>query len=532
MKLARMDVARLVLALAVVVLAWTGVKDAPFLSEDWTHLAEARGDAGWWSAFDLAREPLRPLQHLVFHVLAGTASPDPTLARAASFALHVAACALVFFLALELLRGVAKDDAERTRAASGAALLFALAPNVKGLAWTAAISTPARAVFLLAALLAFARALRTGSRGARAAFVACFGLALLAHESAIVLPALCVAWAVCAPSPSSTPSTPSTPSTGSTRAAKRSTPPARAADELAPAAGLRAAFDRAVAALKRPELALVVLAALVYVVYSAFLRPERHHGLKSLDSLPANVVKASLALVPELVRANVVEFLRAHPGAGGLAGAGLLFAVLGALAAWILVRGNALARFALVAVALDLVLPVLSTGFTQRYAYFGSACAALALGAWAARTWMPWTFGVVLALGTAWGADQLRDVEEYAEAGRVATRVLESAAALRRGAPEGVPVAVVDAPDVWGAEADIPLFNWGLLEALERGGAGRGFVAWRTRAYHTGTDVELVTLERARAAEARGEAVLLRADAAFGAFRGRDEAVDPDGGMR
>ncbi|MFO1012068.1 MAG: hypothetical protein U1F29_18565, partial [Planctomycetota bacterium] len=388
MKLARMDVARLVLALAVVVLAWTGVKDAPFLSEDWTHLAEARGDAGWWSAFDLAREPLRPLQHLVFHVLASSGAPDPVSARALSFAMHVAACALVFFLALELLRGVAKDDAERTRAASGAALLFALAPNVKGLAWTAAISTPARAVFLLAALLAFARALRTGSRGARAAFVACFLLALLAHESAIVLPALCVAWAVCAPSPSSTPST---PSTGSTRAAKRSTPPARAADELAPAAGLRAAFDRAVAALKRPELALVVLAALLYVVYSAFLRPERHHGLKSLDSLPANVVKASLALVPELVRANVVEFLRAHPGAGGLAGAGLLFAVLGALAAWILVRGNALARFALVAVALDLVLPVLSTGFTQRYAYFGSACAALALGAWAARTWKPWT---------------------------------------------------------------------------------------------------------------------------------------------
>ena len=491
MKLARMDVARLVLALAVVVLAWTGVKDAPFLSEDWTHLAEARGDAGWWSAFDLAREPLRPLQHLVFHLLASSGAPDPVSARALSFALHVAACALVFFLALELLRGVAKDDAERTRAASGAALLFALAPNVKGLAWTAAISTPARAVFLLAALLAFARALRTGSRGARAAFVACFGLALLAHESAIVLPASCVAWAVCAPN--------------GTEAVER---PSR----------FRAGFDRAVAALKRPELALVVLAALLYVVYSAFLRPERHHGLKSLDSLPANVVKASLALVPELVRANVVEFLRAHPGAGGLAGAGLLFAVLGALAAWILVRGNALARFALVAVALDLVLPVLSTGFTQRYAYFGSACAALALGAWAARTWKPWTLGVVLALGCAWGADQLRDVEEYAEAGKRAERLVEFACRKRAQTPAATPVAIVDPPDVAGAEEDVPVWNWGLVEALERRAPGGGFVVWRTKPYHTSTDVELVTVERVRAAAAHGEAVVVQGDVPFPDF--------------
>ncbi|MBK7875478.1 MAG: hypothetical protein IPJ77_06965 [Planctomycetes bacterium] len=525
MKLARMDAVRLVLAIAAILAVWSGVRGAPFLSEDWTHLAEAARDASWRDAFDLAREPLRPLQHLVFHVLAdspgapGTPGvPNATAARALSFALHAASALLVFLLALEAARvatrtnerpvgdgraidraghdGPASEsrlDATAVRAASGAALLFALAPNVKGLAWTAAISTPGRACFVLAGLVLFARGLRRRSALDAALFIASFLLALAFHESAIVLPALCLAWAVFAPE-------------ASTRLAARA----------------RAAW----CALKRPELALVVLATLAYVVYIAFLRPERHHGLKSFDSLPANAVKASLALFPELLRANVVAFLRAHPGAGGIAAAGALFAALGALAVWILRRGPFVARFALVAVAIDLVLPVLSTGFNQRYAYLGSAFAAVALAAWAATTWKPWTLFGVIVLGGAWAFDTLRDAEEYDEAGRVAQRIVDAACATRARTPATVPVAIVDAPDVWGAEDDIPVFNWGLLEALDRAGCGRAFVLWRTRPFHTGTDVELVTPERVRAADEGGEAVVLRADVEFPAFFGVRRAVE------
>lgn len=482
MKLGRMDALRLALALAAIAVTWAIVRDAPFLSEDWTHLAEARGDAGWTSAFDLAREPLRPLQHLLFHVLAlDPGIPNATAARALSFVLHLGACALVFALALELAHGAER----KTVAASGAALLFTLAPNVKGIAWSAAISTPGRALFVLLGLVCFARALRTCSKPAALGFVGSFVLALLFHESAIVLPALCLAWAAV-----------------SEERTLRLVERARAA----------------LAALRRPELALVAVATLAYVLYLAFLRPERHHALKSVESLPANAVKAALALFPELVRANVVDFLRAHPGAVGLAAGAALFAALSVLAWGILVRGSRLARFALVAVALDLVLPTLGTGFNQRYAYLGSAFAALALAEWAARTARPVALLFVLGLGGAWALDSLTDAEEYADAGRRAQRLLITACLARVSTPEPKPVAIVDPPDVLGAERDLPVFNWGLAEALDRGGCGRAFVLWRTRTFATSTDVELVTPERVRAAEERGEVVIVRGDGPSPAF--------------
>lgn len=477
MKLTALDLVRLAGACAAIAITWWIVRDAPFLSEDWTHLAAARADAGWTSAFDLAREPLRPLQHLFFHVLARFDHPDPAAARAVSFGLHALACALVFALAIELRTGA--------RAASAAALLFALAPSVKGLAWSASISTPGRAVFVLAGLWCFARALRTGSKPAGAGLLACFLLALGFHESAIVLPVLCVAWA------------------------------ALAGERAAP---VRDRAKAALTALRMPELATLCIATLAYVTYLALLRPERHHGLKSLAALPANAVKASLALFPEVVRANTVELLRAHPGAVGLAAGVVLLLALGALAWCVLARGDRIARFAVLAVAIDLLLPTIGAGFVQRYAYLGMAFAALALGAWAARTDRVPSLLFVIVVGCAWASDGLNDAREYADAGKRATRIVEAACALRARTPETVVVAIVDPPDVLGSERDVPVFNWGLAQALERAGCDRGFVLWRTRPYATSTDVELVTLERLRAAEARGEVVLVKGDAHFPSF--------------
>ncbi|MBI5365015.1 MAG: hypothetical protein HZA53_17690, partial [Planctomycetes bacterium] len=182
------------------------------------------------------------------------------------------------------------------------------------------------------------------------------------------------------------------------------------------------------------------------------------------------------------------------------------------------------ARFALIAVVLDLVLPTLGTGFNQRYAYLGSAFAALALAAWAARTAKPHVLLFVLALGGAWTFDSLTDAEEYAEAGRRATDLSIEACLKRAEAPANATVVLLDFSDVWGRERDIPVFNWGLAEALDRGGCGRAFVLWRTRAFATSTDVELVTPDRVRAAKASGAVVIVRGDVPFPAFpSARDE---------
>jgi hypothetical protein len=430
--------------------------DVPFLSEDYTHLAEA-GARPLLSAFDLTREPLRPLQHLFFQVLALWSDPSPARrawSRSPSTSASVRSCT----------RWRASSSWDGARRAF-AALLFALFPNVKGLAWSAAISTPGRSFFVLLAFLAFLRWRRRAARSAALLVLVAFVLALGFHENAIVLPALLLAWA-CASG-------------------------AGAVREL----------------LRRPLVGALTAGALAYVIYLAFLRPERHHGLKSLESLPANVIKAALCTFPEVVRANVVNFLRAHPGGvGTIAGASLLaLLALGAALVW--TRAQPVARFAVLAVLIDLALPTIGAGFNQRYAYLSAAWIALALGAWAAQS----ARARILAwiLGLAWAFDSVVDLAEYRAAGQIARHELQQACAAReRVGPERT-LVIVDPTDVWGRERDIPVFNWGLSEALERARCPGPWRFWRTRDFATGTAVERVSEAQIRAAAEQGEVLLL-----------------------
>jgi len=456
----------LLFALAV----WLGalciaLLDVPFLSEDFTHLAAAERHGSWLSAFDLTREPLRPGQHLLFAFGAALDDPAPGLLRSVSLALHLACCVLVFLVARQVGLG--------SGAAAGAALLFALFPNIKGIAWSAAISTPGRSAFVLAGFLAFLRWRASASRVAGVASVAALLLALCFHESGFVLPAVCAAWCLCAGQ-----------------------------------GGLRARIAALWAEARRPVLALQIALAASYVVYLAFLRPERHHGLKSLSSLPANLVKAASSTWPELARVPLVEGLRGADGTLAAVVAGLVLAGFCLWAARVVWSDSALARFAVLAVALDLALPALGAGFNQRYAYLSSAWIALALAGWAAAS----ARGRVVAcvLGGAWAFDSLVDLGEYRAAGTHARRFVEQACAERARLDPARTLLLVDPVDVWGRERDIPVFNWGLPEALERAGCAGAWRFGRRGPYRTGTHVELVEqAELAREAE-RGVRILVR----------------------
>lgn len=478
----------LAVAFAIAAAACAALWSVPFLSEDHTHLAEAARDRSWLAALDLSREPMRPVQHLFFHALASFERPSPGLARAFGYTLHAATCALVWALA-RALAGRREDLAERPATVDAiaglAVLLFALAPTVKGLAWSAAISTPARAFFVLAGLLALVR-------GRSALLVAASVLALASHENGMVLLPMCALWVALA-------------------AAERAPPTSDT---------LRARSRKAVSALRdaflasRGRGALLAVGVLVigYGAYVALLRPERHHGLKALEALPANVVKAATSTFPELVRAPIVGFLRAHQDVLGAVAALALLAAIGALAIAILRRGSTIARFALGAVAIDLVLPTIGTGFNQRYAYLACALVAMALAEWAVtrRKPLPRVVAALAALGWAW--DSFVDLREYREAGRIAAATLDAARRARAEAPERT-IVLLDVPDAWGSEGDVPLFNWGLPEALARegiGATGGSWLFWRTRAFRTSTSVELVSEARVAEEVRRRELVVLR----------------------
>jgi hypothetical protein len=99
----------------------------------------------------------------------------------------------------------------------------------------------------------------------------------------------------------------------------------------------------------------------------------------------------------------------------------------------------------------------------------------------------------VLLLAGAWLADQVRDTRELRAAGRAYERVLDGLALERerheqrvRGLPGAqAPIVLVDVPDVWGRERDLPLFNWGLDLALARRGVPGPWVLLRTRPFST-----------------------------------------------
>jgi len=426
---------------------WAATAGLPYLSESYNHLHVAARFRGPFAALDPALVPLRPLQHAYFQVLAAF-DVAPALARFVPFALHLAAVLLVAHLARAL--------GCRGGRAWIPPLLFLAFPSVAGTAWVGAIGGPGRVVCMLAGLACLLRHLERPGFGTGVGIVASLVLGLGFHQSAIVLPVLYALFV--------------------------------AQREAEGGHGLHGAVRR----LRSPALLITIALCAAYVVYVAFLRGERHHGVVGAGALVANAVKASLALAPEAIRYPAVEGLRGHTGPGGAVFGAIAVLLAVATFALGLVRGTPAVRALCAGAALDLALPALSTGFVGRYAVLAAALMALALGvAWEtartvrSRRWLG--VGAVLLL-VAWTVDHVEAVLEVREAGAITAALVTEAARVRAATPEELVVTLVDAPDAWGREADVPVFNWGLVFALERAGARGPWRFYRTYPARTSTD--------------------------------------------
>ncbi len=443
---------------------WTIVAPVPFLSEDWTQLEQLARVDTFFGALDPAREPLRPLQHAFLWALAHS-GVDPTswlpaAARLFAFLLHGVACLAVW--------GLARRAGIGAVGALVAAILFVVFPNVKMLAWPAAIGSPGRTTFELVALLFLVRRVQTGSARDGWIGLAALVVSLAFHETALLLPAILLAWIACV-----------------------------GAESLA--RGVR----RALAALRDPFVLGACAIGAAHLVHLLFFRPGRVHGAKDPAALPANFVKAALSLAPEFVRDLGIEGFRGHRGTIGMVAAGVVLALV-AFVAMMLLRRGGVARFAVVAIVIDLGLAVLGAGFVQRYACLASAFAALGLTQWAlARPHRRARIAIAI-LGIVWLADSVRDAVEIRRAGVAA----ETLAARVRALEGSGSLAIVGVPDMIGAEEDVPYFNWGGELFLRAHGVARPVELLRERAFRTNSDQTLVDAARIRQMQADGLEVL------------------------
>lgn len=444
---------------------WAFVGRGAMMSEDWTHLATAKGQASLAQAFDLVRVPMRPLQHVVFYGFAQVDELSGGAARLVGLAGHLVALLAVFAL------GRAWTGSRGAGAL--ACVLFALAPNVASAFSPSALGWPWRVAFSLVALVLFDRHLRGGSWLALLGAVAAWIVALGFHQGALVIPGV---------------------------------------------AFLRVAFVREGAPdLRRGFLSACLWCALAgaYVVYLQFFREATGHGLKELASLPANVVRATLSLFPEPLRIWGVAGLRTGTTQGWLVGGGVMAVALGVFL-MALVRGSALTRFVVVAIALELFLPVLTTGFAARYAYLAGAFAAIALARGATRVDATAAARWLCALAAlVWTVDLAQDASEFRAAANTASDILAEARDARDEAA-GRPVAILDVPERWGQEQELQYFGLGLTDALRITHGEGPWHVWRTwQNFHT-TDVHPMAPEEVARREALGELVVLRWSAAEG----------------
>lgn len=475
----------LVVAVAVVAVVWAAVAGLPLLSESYTQLALVQRFASPADAFDPQLVPFRPLQHLTFHWFERFADGAPAVGRAFTFGLHALAACLVFAIVRRL--------GAPARGAWVAMLLFLAFPTAKGLTWVAAVSGPGRTACLLWIVWATIAYTQRPTRGLGVALVAVFAVALGFHQSSIVAPAIFGLGVVCLTE-----------------------------------GNLRARLRAVVALARRPAIVVFALFAVGYFLYVGTLQNRSYHGIVQPGAIAANVARAALALAPEWVRLPALEGLRdAEAPLGFALGAAAVAGMLGlwALGLW---RGRAEGRWLLLAIPLDLALPILTTGFVGRYAYFSAALLAIVLGLRFAHSG-PGRAGLVQrlligVLAVAWAVDHVVDVRELRQAGAVAEQLLADATAARAAAPAGATIALVDAPDHVGREDDIPLFNWGLAEALARRGVPGPWLLLRVDACWTTSDHRALREEDLPAALAEPGLLVLRYDAGhrtFAAFRPR-----------
>lgn len=188
--------AALLLVGAVFLIYWQAIfsywldDDFQWLVTRWTFHPSMLVDISGQSHF------YRPIIELYFWIGSPLFGGSPVAFHLASILLHIANCGLVYVLAsaLGLRRGFAYV----------AALLFAVQPGyVAAVAWVGAIAETIGAFFGCLSILALIRYRRGGGASWLAAAVVAYALSLLTHESSVVfLPLIVLAdWLVAAPKP-------------------------------------------------------------------------------------------------------------------------------------------------------------------------------------------------------------------------------------------------------------------------------------------------------------------------------------------
>jgi len=270
------------------------------------------------------------------------------------------------------------------------------------------------------------------------------------------------------------------------------------------------------------------LLLVTYCIYVALVREQRFHHMKSVDSLPANVVRGLLAFCPEFFRQPCVEGLRGGLGIAGYALGSLgVFLVL-ATAMHLFRRGNRVIRFALLLALLETALPVLTTGLQMRHVYVATAFVACLLAAWFQERSSRSRKLILIGLLGLWTFDQVRDVLEYREAGAVSNTLLAQVMAAGKEAGESTPVALVEAPYWWGNERDIPFFNYGMRKALTMAGGRNPWQAVKVSRHYFTTDLEQITSAQLRHLVRSSPGPVLRYVEATRSYQPYQEDPPPD----
>lgn len=419
------------LALGISAALWLAARDLPFFSDDWQHLAKTARFPGWWTAFDPALEPFRPLQHLYFFALNALGVESPAAARAPLYALHALAAILLYRVSL--------GCGATPRIAFMAVGLFLLLPSAKVLSWPAAIGWPAHLCCVLLAILAVQRQLRQGGRITAPVTTACTVLAIGFHQSGILLPLVLALLLV------------------SARGAPGLLQAVRAPWLLGPLA--------------------VAIAVVLLLLFGRDQPPPSAQG----QAIAANAVKATLVFAPQALRLPLLDDLRAGGATAvpWLAGAGL--AAAAGVWLWLAAAHGARCRWLCVAIAAELALPVATTGFVPRYGYVAAAFLALLLAAALTAAGQRRRLGAIAMalLAVAWGHDHVQDLRRLHATARTCDALLQQIERAVADLPPDRTLTVVDTLYVDGPEQDLLAFNYGLTEALRRRGAADRVACYR-----------------------------------------------------
>ena len=401
----------------------------PFFSESYMHTAASATMHGIADVFDTTRIPLRPGQHAWFWAMHSMWPVEPAWARLAPFLVHALTCAMTGVLARQL------GASPRTAVLCSAA--FALFPNVKSVAYVAAVGWPFRVLAMqlaLSAAIAHASRPRVRTGGA---MLAAFAVALACNQGSVVFPAM--------------------------------------AGLLLLGIHGRSALAR----LRDPWVFACIVVATIYVVLLTSLERGPHHAVAA-GALAANAAKASLCLAPEAVRVPLLDALRTG-GSGVLLGVTVLLLLAAACGAW-LWRTTPTVRALLIAIPIEWAPAMIVTGFAQRYAYLSASLLCISLALSYERTTRCRRLVAVGCVGLAgwWAFDTAVDVIEHREAGTIVNRVLNAAEQARSRSAKGT-ITLVSPPRRAGSEGDLPVLDFGLREALALTGVPGAFEVLITR---------------------------------------------------